>query len=493
MTRALPEMPVRPLQVREPSGRITRFFRDAWPVEPRQATALAESGEATGVRDVLVVVAAGVSARSLYLGRQNGRQAGACAVIDASAPGRTRLLRDGWDFFYAATRDADDAWLGVCAAFVEDGFALHDALCLALAHVAGMASSGRRVPRGTNGEPRVEGWATGVDDDLGDVRRDVVMRPVPPLAAFPDVMAPCRITDGVAAGVPDSPFDETVAGTGGFPMAPASEARMPATPTPTPTPSSVLTAFPRCTDVLGIYPIAPSAEWVRRLVEAGARTIQLRIKTPYTHADVAPHAASDLAPPDTASDKPSFSSDRIASSQARLRDEIHRAVAYCKQAPVPVQLFINDHWHLAIEADAYGVHLGQEDLAALPAFALDAIATAGLRLGLSTHGYYEMLLALRFRPSYIACGPVFATTTKSVAVPPQGVRRLAAYCRLLRDAVPPVPAVAIGGIGLANVTAVRATGAASAAVVGAVVNSVTEIDRNALKETVLALQVAFNG
>ncbi|WP_310648148.1 thiamine phosphate synthase, partial [Burkholderia cenocepacia] len=60
---------------------------------------------------------------------------------------------------------------------------------------------------------------------------------------------------------------------------------------------------------------------------------------------------------------------------------------------------------------------------------LAAIARAGLRLGLSSHGYYEMLRALHERPSYLALGPVYATATKAVAAPPQGLARIARYAR----------------------------------------------------------------
>lgn len=125
-------------------------------------------------------------------------------------------------------------------------------------------------------------------------------------------------------------------------------------------------------------------------------------------------------------------------------------------------MFINDHWQLALEAGAYGVHLGQEDLAVAD---LHALAQAGVRLGLSSHGYFEILLALQLKPSYLALGPIFATATKDVAAPPQGLARLARYARL---AAPHAPLVAIGGIGAGNLAEVLAAGVGSAAVVSAV-------------------------
>ena len=204
--------------------------------------------------------------------------------------------------------------------------------------------------------------------------------------------------------------------------------------------------FPPCPDRLGLYPVLPSAEWVERVLDLGVRTAQLRRKS----ADV-----------------------------ADLQREIARSVEAGRRHDA--QLFINDHWREAIEAGAYGVHLGQEDVQTAD---LNAIARAGLRLGLSTHGYYEMLRALHFGPSYLALGAVFPTTTKVMPTKPQGLARLVRYVRLLSGRV---PLVAIGGIDAKAMQDVLATGVASAAVVRAV----TEAPDTA--SAVTALQQMFAG
>ena len=185
--------------------------------------------------------------------------------------------------------------------------------------------------------------------------------------------------------------------------------------------------FARCPDRLGLYPVLPSAEWVERVVGYGVKTVQLRRKT---------------------------------AEPAELAREIARCVAAGRKHDA--QVFINDHWQAALEAGAYGVHLGQEDLHQAD---LGKLAAAGARLGLSTHGYYEILTALHFRPSYIALGAVFPTTTKVMPTAPQGLTRLARYVRLL-DGV--VPLVAIGGIDQQVLPQVLATGVGCAAVVRAV-------------------------
>jgi hydroxymethylpyrimidine kinase/phosphomethylpyrimidine kinase/thiamine-phosphate diphosphorylase len=177
---------------------------------------------------------------------------------------------------------------------------------------------------------------------------------------------------------------------------------------------------------MGVYAVVDSALWVRRVLAAGIRTVQLRIKDPHTPT---------------------------------LAAQIQEAVAVARDTP-GAQLFINDHWQLAITHGAYGVHLGQEDLEQVD---LPALRAAGLRLGLSTHSYWEVCRAWALRPSYIACGPVFATQSKDMPWIPQGLDNLRYWAQLL-----PLPVVGIAGIGLHNVAEVAATGAASAAVITAI-------------------------
>lgn len=192
--------------------------------------------------------------------------------------------------------------------------------------------------------------------------------------------------------------------------------------------------FPSCPSVLGLYPVVPDAAWVEKLIDLGVETIQLRIKS---------------------------------LPEAQLRGQIERAAACARAAGA--RLFINDHWRLAIDAKAYGVHLGQEDLQGAESDAIAAIAEAGLRLGVSTHGYYEILLALAVAPSYLAIGSIFPTSTKLVSSVPQGLRRLSLYQRLLEGIV---PTVAIGGIDANRLPDVLGTGVGSAALVSAVTQAV---------------------
>ena len=179
---------------------------------------------------------------------------------------------------------------------------------------------------------------------------------------------------------------------------------------------------------LGLYAIVDSAVWIERLVDAGVRTLQLRIKDPH-----APQLERDIA----------------------------RSVQCARAAGV--QLFINDHWQLALAHGAYGIHLGQEDLATAD---LAAIQAAGIRLGISTHSPWEVCRAHALQPSYIAVGPVHATTTKDMPWLPQGTANLAYWCQVLTT-----PVVAIAGMDAARSTEAMRCGAAGVAVLRGIVQA----------------------
>ncbi|PNL92710.1 thiamine phosphate synthase [Aggregatibacter aphrophilus] len=177
---------------------------------------------------------------------------------------------------------------------------------------------------------------------------------------------------------------------------------------------------------LGLYVIVDSYEWIERLIHAGVKTLQIRIK------------------------------DRSAE---QAEEEIARCIALAKQHQV--RLFVDDFWQLAIKYQAYGVHLGQEDLLTAD---LNAIQQAGLRLGVSTHNREEIELVLPLRPSYIALGHIFPTQSKIMPSAPQGIANLAAQVKDLGD----MPTVAIGGITASHFADVLATGVGSIAVISAV-------------------------
>ena len=190
---------------------------------------------------------------------------------------------------------------------------------------------------------------------------------------------------------------------------------------------------------LGLYPVIDSLYWLKRLLPLGLKIIQLRVK--------------DLA-------------------EDTLEQIIIEAISLAKD--YETRLFINDYWQLAIQHGAYGVHIGQEDLVNAN---LTEIQQAGLRLGISTHGCYEFLLAQQLQPSYLAVGAIFPTKTKDMTGQIQGIENLKQLLTLrqkasnsikLEENSDVIPLIAIGGINLERAPEVLATGVDSIAVVTAI-------------------------
>ena len=171
------------------------------------------------------------------------------------------------------------------------------------------------------------------------------------------------------------------------------------------------------------YPVVDSVAWVARLAKLGVGTIQLRAKN--------------------------------------LDDA--QALAIVREALAAIRgtrtrLVVNDYWRAAIEARAQHLHLGQEDLADAD---LKAIRAAGLTLGISTHDDEELATALAAKPDYVALGPIFPTTLKSMRFAPQGIPKITEW----KKRVGSIPLVAIGGIKFEQSADIFAAGADSIAVV----------------------------
>src|SRR5262249_21593705 len=152
------------------------------------------------------------------------------------------------------------------------------------------------------------------------------------------------------------------------------------------------------------YPVVDSVAWVARLSKLGVGTIQLRAK--------------DL-------------DDGAALKIVREALEVTQGTA--------TKLVVNDYWRAPIEAKAQHLHHGHEDLVDAH---LHAIRHAGLTLGVSTHDDAELAAALKAKPDYVALGPIFFTTLKSMRFAPQGIPKITEWKKRIGN----IPLVAIGGI-----------------------------------------------
>ena len=176
------------------------------------------------------------------------------------------------------------------------------------------------------------------------------------------------------------------------------------------------------------YPVVPDADWVTRLVPAGVKLVQLRIK-----------------------EKP----------DDEVRRQVREAKAVCTAHGA--DLIVNDYWQIAIDEGCTWVHLGQEDLVDAD---VKALRRAGIRIGVSTHDHAELEKGLAIDPDYVALGPVYPTLLKQMPWAPQGPERLGEWKKLIGDR----PLVAIGGLTLERALLCLKSGADIASVVGDIVN-----------------------
>ena len=169
------------------------------------------------------------------------------------------------------------------------------------------------------------------------------------------------------------------------------------------------------------------SEHVKLAIEGGATMIQIR-------------------------DKDILSTD----SDAGLKDEYNEALEIKR---ICHELIINDNVQFAIDIDADGVHLGQDDMN--PTEARKLLGTDKI-IGVTAKTVEQAKRAEADGADYLGSGAVFGSTTKLNAKPMTK--------ELLREitAAVDIPVVAIGGINADNAVTLEGTGIAGIAVVGAI-------------------------
>jgi thiamine-phosphate pyrophosphorylase len=171
------------------------------------------------------------------------------------------------------------------------------------------------------------------------------------------------------------------------------------------------------------------AEQVARLCEGGARLVQLREK----------HLSAR---------------EFYAEAEEALR--VARSFG--------ARLIINDRADVALAVGADGVHVGQDDM---PPGAARAVMGEAAFVGFSTHGVGQAIEAATLPVDYIAIGPAFVTSSKENPDPVVGLEGV----RRVREAVPFVPLVAIGGVTAENARSLLEAGADSVAVIAALLDT----------------------
>ncbi|MCM3711877.1 thiamine phosphate synthase [Sporosarcina luteola] len=134
----------------------------------------------------------------------------------------------------------------------------------------------------------------------------------------------------------------------------------------------------------------------------------------------------------------------------------------CAQYGVP--FIVNDDVDLAVEIDADGVHVGQDDMEAR--FVRKRIGSEKI-VGVSVHTVDEANKAIADGADYVGMGPVYPTITKADAKPVAGTAMIEEVAAVYPD----LPIVGIGGITAENAEPVFRAGASGISVISAIASS----------------------
>lgn len=186
----------------------------------------------------------------------------------------------------------------------------------------------------------------------------------------------------------------------------------------------------------------PHLENIRAACEAGCRWIQLRAKN---------EAQLDLA----------IEAKKICDASG-------------------AKLSINDKPAVAAQINAYGVHVGKLDM---PVTEARSIVGKQSLLGGTANTLDDVLAHIRDGVDYVGVGPFRFTTTKENLSPILG---LEGYQRLMSVIGTKIPVIAIGGILLEDMPALKETGIHGIAVSGLITNAVDK------KEMVQKINAIWN-
>ena len=165
--------------------------------------------------------------------------------------------------------------------------------------------------------------------------------------------------------------------------------------------------------------------------------------------------------------------------QLRMKDATDEEVRQVALELIPMCqendtfLIIDDRVELVNELRVSGVHLGKEDMDPLQA---REILGPHAIIGITANTAEDILRYKGKDVDYVGLGPFRFTTTKRNLAPELGLEGYKMIVDQVRQAGMELPIVAIGGITLADVDGLMATGVNGLAVSGAIVNAEDPVD-----------------
>ncbi|WP_396653063.1 thiamine phosphate synthase [Metabacillus arenae] len=153
-----------------------------------------------------------------------------------------------------------------------------------------------------------------------------------------------------------------------------------------------------------------------------------------------------------------------------------KLLAICRENQIP--FIVNDDIDLALQLDADGVHIGQED----EPVEIVRKKIGNKILGVSAHSIEEAQAAIESGADYLGLGPIYPTKTKQDTRAVQGLSLI----KDLRENGITIPFIGIGGINASNARQVVKAGADGVSVITAISHAASVSEAvNELKKQVL--------
>lgn len=160
--------------------------------------------------------------------------------------------------------------------------------------------------------------------------------------------------------------------------------------------------------------------------------------------------------------------------QLRMKDASTEEVLANAEEALPLcrqygaKFILDDHVELVERAGADGVHLGKNDM---PVDEARKILGNGKIIGGTANTIEDIVRLHKQGADYIGCGPFRFTTTKKKLSPVLGLEGYKSIVLNMRDKGIDLPIVAIGGITVADIPAIMATGVTGIALSGAILGA----------------------
>lgn len=175
------------------------------------------------------------------------------------------------------------------------------------------------------------------------------------------------------------------------------------------------------------------AEEVQMVLEGGCKWIQLRLKD---------------------------------ASDEEFRQTALEIIPMCRENEA--FLVFDDRVELAMEMGVHGVHLGKNDMD--PLQARETMGAEAI-IGVTANTAADITRMRGWDVDYVGLGPFRFTTTKQKLSPVLGTEGYTEIVTAVRDAGIMLPIVAIGGITIADIPSLMATGVNGVAMSGAIINA----------------------